>query len=282
MRVHHLNCGTLCPYGERLIHGAGSLFRPGKLVCHCLLIETEAGLVLVDTGFGLEDIADARSRLGSAFMTVIRPRLLAAETAAHQVERLGFRREDVRHIILTHLDLDHAGGIADFPSATVHLHAPEHAAAMAPTPRERPRYRAVQWAHGPRWALHEPTGEPWFGFECARDLPGLPPEILLVPLLGHTRGHAGIAVDVGGSWLLHAGDAYFHRAEIHPEDGACPASLLGFQSLVQVDKVQRLHNQRRLRELAREHGDVRITCAHDPVELACLVRASEPEAAALG
>lgn len=282
MRVHHLNCGTLCPYSERLIHGAGSLFRPGKLVCHCLLIETEAGLVLVDTGFGLEDIADARSRLGSAFVTVTRPRLLAEETAAHQVERLGFRRDDVRHIILTHLDLDHAGGIADFPNATVHLHAPEHAAAMAPTPRERQRYRAAQWAHGPRWALHEPAGEPWLGFECARDLPGLPPEILLVPLLGHTRGHAGIAVDVGGSWLLHAGDAYFHRAEIHPEDGACPASLRGFQALVQVDKVKRLHNQERLRELAREHGEVRITCAHDPVELARLAERSEPEAAARG
>src|SRR3546814_15732883 len=29
--------------------------------------------------------------------------------------------QDVRHIIITHLDFDHAGGIEDFPAAAVHL-----------------------------------------------------------------------------------------------------------------------------------------------------------------
>jgi glyoxylase-like metal-dependent hydrolase (beta-lactamase superfamily II) len=33
---------------------------------------------------------------------------------ARQVERLGYRREDVRHIVLTHLDMDHAGGLRVF------------------------------------------------------------------------------------------------------------------------------------------------------------------------
>ena len=38
MRIHHLNGATLCPVGRRLILG-----RPdGLLVCHCLLIETDA------------------------------------------------------------------------------------------------------------------------------------------------------------------------------------------------------------------------------------------------
>jgi hypothetical protein len=35
----------------------GALTR-GKLCCHCLAIETRDGLVLVDTGFGLRDVAD--------------------------------------------------------------------------------------------------------------------------------------------------------------------------------------------------------------------------------
>ena len=57
MRIHHLSCGTLCPPGGRLLnpHGDGMFAR---LVCHCLLIETPAsGLVLVDTGLGLNDVA---------------------------------------------------------------------------------------------------------------------------------------------------------------------------------------------------------------------------------
>ena len=48
MRVHHLNCGTMCPMSARLINGTGSYFERGRLVCHCLLIETNDGLVLVD------------------------------------------------------------------------------------------------------------------------------------------------------------------------------------------------------------------------------------------
>src|SRR2546429_4224699 len=62
----------------------------------------------------------------------------------------------------------------------------------------------------PRWMVNEiDGGEPWFGFRAVRDLPGLPPEILVIPLPGHTRGHIGVAVDTGAGWLLHAGDAFY-------------------------------------------------------------------------
>ena len=99
------------------------------MVCHCLVIEGNDGLVLVDTGLGTEDVADPRRRLGSMFVGVTRPRLDPGQTALAHVERLGFRREDVRHIIPTHLDLDHVGGLSDFPAASVHVFAPELRAA---------------------------------------------------------------------------------------------------------------------------------------------------------
>lgn len=275
MRVHHLNCGTLCPLGERLIAGTGRVFARGTMVCHCLLIETKAGLVLVDTGLGLRDIED-RARLGRSFIATTKPRLDPNETAARQVERLGFKRADVRHIIVTHLDLDHAGGLADFPDAMVHVHEPEYRAATVPsTFAERQRYRAIQWAHGPAWAKASVRGEAWFGFAAVRDLEGLPPEILMVPLAGHTRGHVGVAVRARDSWLLHAGDAYFFHGEINPRQPSCPTGLGLFQRIVQVDGPARLHNQARLRELVRDHAsEVSITSAHDPVEFArCCERA---------
>ena len=40
---------------------------------HCLLIETEAGLVLVDTGLGTRDVADPRSRLSTFFLLLGQP-----------------------------------------------------------------------------------------------------------------------------------------------------------------------------------------------------------------
>jgi glyoxylase-like metal-dependent hydrolase (beta-lactamase superfamily II) len=273
VRVHHLNCATMRPPGRRLINGTGGWLEAGEMVCHVLLVETGRELVLVDSGFGVADIRDPDRRIGREMIGITRPRLDEAETALRQVERLGFAPEDVRHIVCTHLDLDHAGGLADFPWAAVHVHAREHDAAMRPrTALEKRRYRRAQLAHGPRWVLHQERGERWHGFDCVRELDGLPPEILLLPLHGHSRGHAGVAVDTGAGWLLHAGDAYFHHGEVGAPRRSCPAGLDLFQRIVQVDGRTRVHNQDRLRELHRERGGrggdrVAVFSAHDPVEL---------------
>lgn len=273
----------MCPPLGRLTRGQGSLLSRGRMICHCLLVETSAGLVLVDTGIGLGDIAQPEERLGKGFASLVRPVLDPHETAIYQVEALGFAASDVRHVVLTHMDLDHAGGLGDFPDAQVHLYRPEHEAAMArATLAERERYRPLQWSHGPHFHTYDTGGEPWFGFECVRQLDGLPPEILIVPVTGHTRGHAAIAIQVNekgdgpeaapwsgrGGWLLHAGDAYFYRGEMDPNRRACPIGLEVFQRLVAIDDERRLANQERLRALARERaGQVRVFCAHDDVEL---------------
>jgi glyoxylase-like metal-dependent hydrolase (beta-lactamase superfamily II) len=160
---------------------------------------------------------------------------------------------------------------------------------------ERHRYRRVHWAHGPAWARGAIGGERWFGFDCVRQLEGLPPEILMVPLLGHTRGHCAIAVEANGAsvarggegssegsprvrWLVHAGDAYFHRGEMDPDRRRCPPGLDAFQRIAEVDGVARRSNQERLRVLARDHAaEIEVFCAHDPVELArCQERSSSP------
>ena len=93
MRIHHLNCGTLCPHGRRLINGEGGWLEAARVVCHCLLIEGDDGLVLLDTGFGTEDTRNPR-QLGP-FFAMMRPRAEIGETALKQVEGLGFAASDV-------------------------------------------------------------------------------------------------------------------------------------------------------------------------------------------
>ncbi len=238
------------------------------MCCHCPLIEGEDGLVLVDTGLGVEDCAEPR-RLGPLFRLLTRPRLEVAETALRRVADLGFRVDDVRHIVPTHLDLDHAGGLADFPAATVHVHASELKAAKNPTWRERMRYRPSQLADVASWAPVEVDGEVWFGFSSVRALPRARDDVLLIPLPGHSRGHCGVAVRAETGWLLHCGDAYFHHSEVAPEGAVTPVGIRAFESLVNFDKAARLANLKRLRELAKEHGDeVRLVSSHDPAELA--------------
>jgi glyoxylase-like metal-dependent hydrolase (beta-lactamase superfamily II) len=266
VKIHHLNCGTMCPYGGKLVNGEGG-WTGATIVCHCLLVETADSLVLIDTGMGLDDLRHPYRRLGVPFSVAFRPSGDTSEAAVERVRRLGLDPADVRHIVCTHLDLDHAGGLPDFPDAAVHTFTPEYEAAIRPSLRERARYPRGTFAHGPSWRTHAVDGDSWFGFESIRVLPGVDPEILMIPLIGHSRGHTGIAVHGGDGWLLHCGDAYFNRNEIKTPH-SCPAGLGAYQRLMAADTRARSANQERLRELARTHGDeVRLLCAHDPVEL---------------
>jgi hypothetical protein len=148
MRIHHLNRGSLCPHGGRLIGGAGGPLSRAKVICHCLLIESSDGLVPVDTGSGPEMPTSATARTGSS--------------------------------------------TAPRPAATV-----------------------------------------GFGFGSVRILPGLDIEVALVPLIGHSLGHTGIAVN-----------------SLAADNGA------------------RVANVERLRELGAGHGDeVDLFSSHDPHEL---------------
>jgi glyoxylase-like metal-dependent hydrolase (beta-lactamase superfamily II) len=114
-------------------------------------------------------------------------------------------------------------------------------------PLDRRRYRPAQWDDNVRWQRYRASGERWLGFECVRDLAGLPPEILIVPLGGHTVGHAGIAIHGLESWLLHAGDAYFYRGEMDPRGYRCTPMLRVYQRLE--------HYRFRLHRHSRESGN---------------------------
>jgi glyoxylase-like metal-dependent hydrolase (beta-lactamase superfamily II) len=241
------------------------------MCCHCLLIEGDDGLILVDTGLGVDDVNEPR-RLGFLFNAMARPRLEIAETALRQVVDLGYRPSEVRHIVPTHLDLDHAGGIGDFPGAAVHVFAAELSAASNPASlNEQSRYRRAQIAAVKKWAAVEEEGESWFGFSAVRAIPGTRDDVLLVPLSGHTRGHCGVAVRRQDDWLLHCGDAYFHHSELEKDRGAAPKGLRWLESRLSVDDAQRLANQARLRELARVSvGEIKLICSHDLTELAAM------------
>ncbi len=266
MIVHHLSAATLCPGTARLVNGRGGLFEPGHMVCHCWLVESNNGLILVDTGLGTDDMRDIRGRLGIWFEQIVRPLASVEDTAIRQIEKMGFKPRDVRHVIPTHLDLDHSGGIPDFPDAQVHVFRPEYEAAMRrSTLAEKGRYRPMHWKHGPKWSVREQEGESWFGFSGVRALDSSE-EILLIPLVGHTRGHCGVAVKTKTGWLLHAGDAYFFHKEMDTPP-KCTVGLRLFQRVAAINNPQRLSNQRRLRELVARHGsEVTVHCAHCPVE----------------
>lgn len=270
MKIHHLNCVSSCPLGGYLMDaGPESVLERAHVTNHCLLIEDGNQLVLADTGFGLHDVHDPKSRLSSFFLTLNSPEFREELTAIRQIEALGYDPRDVRHIVLTHLDFDHAGGLDDFPWAKVHMLEKEMIyAERQVTWLDRQRFRPQQWSTRENWVTYQSgEGDTWFGFEKIHALEGIHADIAMIPLRGHTYGHAGIAVNAGPQWLLNAGDAYFFRDEMNLKDPYCTPGLNAYQLMMDKDHKSRVWNQRRLRELRHYHPErVRVFCAHDPVE----------------
>ncbi|MFJ1566197.1 MBL fold metallo-hydrolase [Streptomyces erythrochromogenes] len=114
--------------------------------------ETDAdGLVLVDTGLGTADLREPDRALGADWVAYARAVPDPRESALHQVVRLGYEAQDVRHIVPTHLHRDHTGGLADFPHARVHVHPDEVTVFSAHDSWEYARVDAVNGpSHGGR------------------------------------------------------------------------------------------------------------------------------------
>jgi glyoxylase-like metal-dependent hydrolase (beta-lactamase superfamily II) len=167
---------------------------------------------------------------------------------------------------MTHLDFDHAGGLDDFPHARVHMMASEREYALErKTWMDRQRFRPQQWSYREQWQVYdENAGERWHGFGCVRDIAGFGSDVLLIPLPGHTFGHAGVAVRQGDRWLLLAGDAYFYHREMDFERPWCTPGLRLYQTMLEKDREARLDNQQRLRTLRHERGaEIDVFSSHD-------------------
>jgi len=237
--LHFLNCFTCNAHYPR--H-----WKTGQL---CLLVESEQGLILVDTGLGTGDYTHEPGILKTFKVVTIVP-LDPSEAAIDQIKKLGFQPEDVRHVVLTHLHFDHAGGLSDFPWATVHMHRREYEYYLSG------KFR--QWAdggynrhvldHDPKVECYEKVDSSWYDFDSIRV--HLDVEMYLIPLFGHSHGHCGVAIKTANGWHLHAGDAASFTDD-------APDWLIRF--------VLGPH-QPRLREFDKKHPEVMLTTGHMPLD----------------
>jgi glyoxylase-like metal-dependent hydrolase (beta-lactamase superfamily II) len=270
-------------------------------VTHCLLLETSAGLVLVDSGYSLQDYTHPSRRV-RWFMRLNGTRIQPELAASQQLARLGCQPSDVRHILLTHLHLDHACGIRDFPVAQVHVWEVEYAAAQRPRRfnpidmigyipevrqllgrmnlpltlqsrppssngtgagrfRQRRSFPPARADFNRHWCLHHLTGETWFGLPAMPVLATADCELLLVPLAGHSPGHCGVAVGAGGRWLLHCGDAFMRTVQIDPLQPARPVVAWLWPFVRPLFPPAAIQ---KLIALRQAHGEIEMFCAHDP------------------
>ncbi len=219
IRIYHLNCGTLRPYGlfpfsTIPLSGRGRLFGKGLGVLHCLLVDTGDGLILVDAGYGTQDITQP-TRFEKTFNRIIGLAEDIKETAVNKVQALGYSPEDVKHIFLTHMHLDHCGGITDFPNAKVHVYNIEHDVAIHASGLMANFYMKQHWNHHPHWEVHSCQGEQWHNLECTPEVAIGEVNVFFVPMPGHSPGNCMVVMRLPDERIIvHAGDTFYYSGQI--------------------------------------------------------------------
>ncbi len=189
------------------------------LPVNVFLVEHPRGLCLVDAGQTSAAAAPHYFPSWHPFFRLERFELGPAEEAAAQIAGAGFDPAAVRWVVLTHLHTDHVGGLGAFRGAEVIVTRMEWELARGLSGRLR-GYVPQRWPRGLEPRPIDLTGPPLGPFAGSYDIAS-DGRLIVVPLPGHTRGHAGLLVrDEAHRSFLCAGDAAPHATEL---DSRAPA-----------------------------------------------------------
>jgi N-acyl homoserine lactone hydrolase len=183
---------------------------PAYLVEH-----PHAGAVLIDTGFHPSVAVDPKKNLGRLSLTVFKDvRMEPEQSASAQLRARGIEPAQVKVVIMTHLHMDHASAISEFPGATFVLSKAEWAAATSQSQRDG--YVKRQFDHAFDYRLLDfegPEAESFATFGRSFDLFG-DRSVHCVYTPGHTLGHLSVVLRLRRREALVAADAVYLRRNL--------------------------------------------------------------------
>ena len=209
------------------------------------LIEHSEGLMIFDTGLAADGAGDPAATYGPLAET-FRIDFPEEYRLDRQIEELGFRTSDVRHVILSHLHFDHTGGLVHFAGAEGFVAAGELRYARTPDPvltgffREQDVEAAgkIRWNELPAGYDHDVFGDG---------------SVTLLSLPGHTPGSLGLRLRIEDRYLVLSGDS----AHLHDNVDATIGMPLDADATGKLDALRKLR-------LWESRPDTTLWINHDP------------------
>jgi N-acyl homoserine lactone hydrolase len=172
-----------------------------------------AGLVLIDTGFHASIAVDPKANMGPILGRIFNARVGPDDAMPDQLRARGFDPGDVKLVVMTHLHVDHASGVAQFPAATFIVSEREWRAASVEKGL-RGGYVRRQFDHAFDWRTVDFDGDEvssYVSFGRTLDLFG-DGSVRLASTPGHTLGHMSVVLRTReGEFLVAADAAYTMR-----------------------------------------------------------------------
>ncbi|MGI9020863.1 MAG: N-acyl homoserine lactonase family protein [Solirubrobacterales bacterium] len=224
--------------------------------CTAFLVRhPSAGPFLVDTGLHGSVAAKPSENMGRIFSWYAKPDLEGGRDLPSQLRQRGVEAADIRLVVMTHLHLDHASGMADFPGATFVLSTAEWEDA---TSGGRPLLRGYlthqyDYAFDFRTVSFAREIESYSTFGRTFDLFG-DGSVRLAYTPGHSAGHQSVICRLADRDLVIAGDVVYTLAQLE----TAPGQARPFDPHTYNRSLQEL------RLFAQQYPHAVIIPSHDP------------------
>ena len=259
MKLYVLDLGKIIMMGDNPVtDSAQSGTEPLFIPIHAFLVDSPIGYILFDTGCNPEGMAGAWPEALRANPYVAAPE----QQLLCRLAQLGLKPADISVVVLSHLHLDHAGGVHFFPRAKVYVQQEELERVLSDYAADTLDLFHVQ-CDAENW---EKAGIQWQAVPRETETLPLCDGITILNLgPGHSYGMLGLHVKLKSGGFLLVADAAYSAKHYGP-----PAQFSGAVN----DREGYLRTMEYLREYSTAHKAA-VLFGHDPEQFSSLKKSTE-------
>jgi N-acyl homoserine lactone hydrolase len=194
-RMFVLDGGSFLYESSMMTYGSG-IGKKIRIFTPFFAFDTEEGWILYDTGMP-ENVVEMYTSFG------LEPIIGEENFAPEQLAKINVLPRDVTRIIISHLHMDHAGGLQHFPDTEVYVQKDEYAYALHPNSFQRYEYQ------------QENFNLPEIKYNFLEGDEVIMPGLTAILANGHSPGLQGLVIELPGrQFVILGSDAIYLQKNI--------------------------------------------------------------------